>query len=349
MADVDREAWGSISTDRPRAARRSSPRRSSSSPSRGRSAPGTPARSGRRRGPGHMWNWHEGKVALEHLFFTGQVAAARRVNFERLYDTTERVLPAEILERPTPDPGGRAARARPHRRPGARRGHRARPRRLLPAAARRLEGAGRRARRRRRADCRSRSRAGARRRTCGPTPAGRAGSHARALLTPFDSLIWFRQRTERLFDFRYRIEIYTPAAEAHARLLRAAVPARRHARRRASTSSPIASGARCSSRARSPRTASTVTVVAAELAAELRLVATWLDLERVSGARRTATSRASWLRSSADGRAGCQGRRARGRRSGRFDVRVAVRAARRSSAALGLGARRGRARHAVGV
>ena len=49
-----------------------------------------------------MWNWHEGKVALEHLFFTGQVAAARRVNFERLYDTIyqERYmgLPLENVE-----------------------------------------------------------------------------------------------------------------------------------------------------------------------------------------------------------------------------------------------------------
>ena len=46
-----------------------------------------------------MWNWHDGKVALEYLFCTGQVMAARRVNFERLYDLPERVLPESRARR----------------------------------------------------------------------------------------------------------------------------------------------------------------------------------------------------------------------------------------------------------
>ena len=49
-----------------------------------------------------MWNWHDGKVALEYLFWAGRVTAARRVNFERLYDLTERVIPAAVLATPTP-------------------------------------------------------------------------------------------------------------------------------------------------------------------------------------------------------------------------------------------------------
>src|ERR1700710_2378929 len=54
------------------------------------------------RQAGEMWNWNEGKRALEYLFFTGQVTAERRVNFERLYDLPERVLPAHVLAMPTP-------------------------------------------------------------------------------------------------------------------------------------------------------------------------------------------------------------------------------------------------------
>src|ERR1700749_4269665 len=103
MADVDREAWGSISRVAPGKPElvaetlelvvRDGPIRA-----RDTGAIRPPPR------PGHMWNWHEGKVALEHLFFTGRIGAARRVNFELLYDTIERVLPAEIRDRPTPRP-----------------------------------------------------------------------------------------------------------------------------------------------------------------------------------------------------------------------------------------------------
>ena len=144
MADVDREAWGSISRiarEQPELVAETLELVAEQGPIRARDtgAVRPPPQTGR------MWNWHEGKVALEHLFFTGQVGAARRVNFERLYDTIERVLPAEILDAADAESRGRAARAGADRRPGARRRHRARPRRLLPAAARRLEGARRRA------------------------------------------------------------------------------------------------------------------------------------------------------------------------------------------------------------
>jgi uncharacterized protein YcaQ len=162
--------------------------------------------------PGHLWNWHVGQVALEHVFFTGQVAAARRVNFERLYDTAERVIPANIRERPTPSPADAQ-------------------RELLRVAARALGVAtepdlG---------DYFRLPRGDSKARVAELVAAGELEPvdvrgwgapaylwpdarrprrlHARALLSPFDSLIWFRPRTERLFGFRYRIEIYTPAAK----------------------------------------------------------------------------------------------------------------------------------------
>ena len=211
MADVDREAWGSISRiarEQPELVAETLALVAQQGPIRARDtgAVRPPPR------PGHMWNWHEGKVALEHLFFTGRVAAARRVNFERLYDTTERVVPAEILDLPTPAPEDAqrelvrvAARAlgvatEPdlgdyHRLPRA--DSKARVAELVAGGELipvEVKGWGAPA-------------------YLWPEARRPRKLRARALLSPFDSLIWFRQRTERLFGFHYRIEIYTPAAK----------------------------------------------------------------------------------------------------------------------------------------
>ena len=102
----------------------------------------------RRSGP--WWDWSDSKRAIEWLFFIGQVTAARRRRFERLYDLPERVIPAEVLAAPTPAARGGPARAAANRLTGARGRRRARPARLLPARGRDGEAADRRAGRGRR-------------------------------------------------------------------------------------------------------------------------------------------------------------------------------------------------------
>ncbi|MFZ0977333.1 MAG: crosslink repair DNA glycosylase YcaQ family protein [Solirubrobacteraceae bacterium] len=278
MADVDREAWGSISRiarNEPDLVAETLELVSERGPIRARDtgAVRPPPRAG------HMWNWHEGKVALEYLFFTGQVAAARRINFERLYDTIDRVLPASILEQPTPDPAEAqrelvriAARALgvatepdlgdyfrlPRADSKARVAELAAAGELLPvevsgwSAPAYLWPDARRPRR----------------------------INARALLSPFDSLIWFRQRTERLFDFRYRIEIYTPAPKrVHGYyvlpfLLGEQLVARVDLKSDRQMSALLVQGAFAEDGVDR-------VVVAAELAAELALVASWLGLSAV--------------------------------------------------------------------
>jgi uncharacterized protein YcaQ len=283
MADVDREAWGSISRiahEQPELVAETLELVAQSGPIRARDtgAVRPPPR------PGHMWNWHEGKVALEHLFFTGQVAAARRINFERLYDLTERVIPAEIRDRPTPPAADAqrelarvAARALgvatepdigdyfrlPRGDSKARVAELVADGELLPVE---VEG------------------------WTAPAylwPEARQPRrlHARALLSPFDSLIWFRQRTERLFGFRYRIEIYTPAPKrVHGYyvlpfLLGEALVARVDLKSDRGRGALLVQGAFAEPGVDSAH-------VASELAAELQQVAGWLGLEQVVVARR---------------------------------------------------------------
>jgi uncharacterized protein len=282
MADVDTEAWGSISRvarEHPDVVAETLALVAEQGPIRARD---TGAVRGPPR-PGHMWNWHQGKVALEHLFFTGRVAAARRINFERRYDVAERVIPAEIRERPTPS---RADAQRELVRVAARAlgvatepdlGDYFRlPRRDSKARVSELVDAGE------------------------LTPVTVEGwsapaylwpdarrprkLRARALLSPFDSLIWFRQRTERLFDFHYRIEIYTPAPKrvygyyVLPFLLGEDLVARVDLKSDRARGALLVQGAFAEPGVDSDR-------VAGELAAELRLVATWLGLDEVTVAR----------------------------------------------------------------
>lgn len=162
------------------------------------------------RGAGGWWGWSQGKEIMEWLFWTGQVTTARRRNFERLYDLTDRVVPAAIRELPTP-PKEEAQRKLMLMAACA----------LGVATARDLRDYFRLPT----ADAASRLRELIE--ACSLVPVevegwkqpGYLHPEARmprnvngaALLSPFDSLIWERQRTERLFDFMYRLEIYTPA------------------------------------------------------------------------------------------------------------------------------------------
>ncbi|MGV3579645.1 winged helix-turn-helix domain-containing protein [Brevundimonas sp.] len=162
------------------------------------------------RGKPGWWEWSDGKRALEWLFWAGLITTKTRRGFERVYDLTERVIPTAVQNAPTPTEV-EAQRA------------------LIRIAADAMGIATA-------ADLRDYFRLPVEgfkdriaelveegvltpatvpgwRNTAYVAPDARRPRKVQgaALLSPFDNLLWFRDRTERLFDVRVRLEIYTPA------------------------------------------------------------------------------------------------------------------------------------------
>ena len=162
------------------------------------------------KGRGSWWGWSDIKLDLETLFWCGEVTTRTRRGFERVYDLPERVFPAAIVNAPTPAEDDAQ-------------------RELVRIAARACGIAAER-------DLRDYFRldlADARQRVaelvdCGELLAvaveGLRGPRylwhqarvprrieAQAILSPFDSVVWERARTRELYEFDFRLEIYTPA------------------------------------------------------------------------------------------------------------------------------------------
>ncbi len=256
-----------------------------------RIGPATAGEIGARLDPDHIpekknwgWNWPPVKSALEYLFWSGRItSASRTTQFERLYDLPERVIPAAVHEDPEPPQEEAIAglieiSARAHGVGTARclRDYFRLPAREAMAAIESLESEGR----------------------LLPVEvegfSGPAWMHpdakrprrveGRALLAPFDPLVFERQRLEELFDFHYRIEIYTPKAKRRHGyyvlpfLLNEEIVARVDLKSDREGSALLVQAAWAEPSAPSE--------TARELASELELMAGWLGLERIVVASR---------------------------------------------------------------
>ncbi len=161
------------------------------------------------KGEGGWWGWSKGKMALETLFDHGLLTTARRDGFERIYDIPERVIPPDVLSRETPPEreafkqlmamGGAALGIgteidlRDYFRLPVADAKTALADCLADGSLIEVEVKGWKAPGYLHRDARR------------PREAGGI-----ALLSPFDPIVWNRDRAERLFGFHYRIELYTP-------------------------------------------------------------------------------------------------------------------------------------------
>jgi uncharacterized protein YcaQ len=153
------------------------------------------------------WDWSEAKIAVEWLLDVGEVACVERRGWRRVYDLAERAIPPELLREEPTDAAclerlvGHAGRALGvATRSDLADYHRL----LLDQVDSALEGSGLVPVTVERWDA-----------PAWADPAALAtpvrGRHRATLLSPFDSLIWDRKRTPRVFGFEHRIEAYTPA------------------------------------------------------------------------------------------------------------------------------------------
>ncbi len=234
---------------------------------------------------GTWWDWDDAKRALEYLFYAGRVTTrARDTDFARVYDLPERVLPGSVLDAPTPTEF--ESRRELLRRAASHLGvatfgdladyHRQKPRDARPALHSLVEDGELRPARVEGWD----EEAFVPKRLTIPD-----GVDACALLSPFDSLVWNRDRNERLFGFHYRIEIYTP----------------KHKRKFGYYVLPVLHDERLVGRLdlKSDRRSGTLRVeaayvepgvrpasIAVPVAERLRAMAGWLELDRVAVVRR---------------------------------------------------------------
>lgn len=158
---------------------------------------------------GEWWDWSAAKIGLEWLLDIGEIAVTRRVGWRRTYDLSERVVPDGLRHDDLSDAGCHAALveagarlmgigtagdiADVHRLPKAAVARHADEAGLVPVQ---VPGW---------------PRAWAHPAALAHLASATRARHRTTLLSPFDPLVWYRERAERIFGMRHRIEAYTPA------------------------------------------------------------------------------------------------------------------------------------------